>query len=137
MNTRSTRRRSRWLSLITAAVLAPALCAQGVAPAPAAPARKEDSVKLEKYVVTGSLIKRLEGEGALPVVTLTPDELELRGIASAEQMMMELNINSNGLDNLASNADVVAGQQRGNNGDDVRVGREVVEIGRASCRERV
>jgi iron complex outermembrane receptor protein len=73
-------------------------------------------VKLEKYVVTGSLIKRLEGEGALPVVTLTPDELELRGIASAEQMLMELNINSNGLDNLASNADVVAGQQRGNNG---------------------
>jgi iron complex outermembrane recepter protein len=37
-------------------------------------------------------------------------------ISSAEQMLMELNINGNGLDNLASNADVVAGQQRGNNG---------------------
>ena len=116
MHIRPTRRRSRWLSLITATALAPALCAQSVAPAPASPARPGDSVKLEKYVVTGSLIKRLEGEGALPVVTLTPDELELRGIASAEQMLMELNINSNGLDNLASNADVVAGQQRGNNG---------------------
>ncbi len=116
MNTRPSRRRSLWLSLITAAALAPALCAQSAAPAPATPARPGDSVKLEKYVVTGSLIKRLEGEGALPVVTLTPDELELRGIASAEQMLMELNINSNGLDNLASNADVVAGQQRGNNG---------------------
>ena len=29
---------------------------------------------------------------------------------------MDLNINGNGLDNLASNADVVAGAQRGNNG---------------------
>jgi len=29
---------------------------------------------------------------------------------------MQLNINGNGLDNLASNADVVAGQARGNNG---------------------
>jgi iron complex outermembrane receptor protein len=42
--------------------------------------------------------------------------MEQRGIASAEQMLMELNINGNGMDNLASNADVVAGQQRGNNG---------------------
>ncbi|HEY1108900.1 MAG TPA: TonB-dependent receptor plug domain-containing protein, partial [Opitutaceae bacterium] len=47
---------------------------------------------------------------------ITPIELEQRGIVSAEQMIMELNINGNGLDNLASNADVVAGAQRGNNG---------------------
>ena len=72
--------------------------------------------KLEKFVVTGSTIKRIEGEGALPVLTITPLEMEQRGIGSAEQMLMELNINGNGMDNLASNADVVAGQQRGNNG---------------------
>ncbi|MCX6955931.1 MAG: TonB-dependent receptor [Verrucomicrobia bacterium] len=75
-----------------------------------------EAKKLEKFVVTGSMIKRLESEGALPVLTITPQEMELRGIASAEQMIMELNINGNGLDNLASNADVVAGAQRGNNG---------------------
>jgi iron complex outermembrane receptor protein len=51
-----------------------------------------------------------------PLLTITPVEMELRGIGSAEQMLMELNINGNGLDNLASNADVVAGAQRGNNG---------------------
>lgn len=84
------------------------------APAPAP--GSEESVKLEKFVVTGSLIKRLESEGALPVQTITPLELEQRGIVSAEQMLMELNINGNGLDNLASNADVVDGAQRGNNG---------------------
>jgi iron complex outermembrane receptor protein len=76
----------------------------------------DDATKLEKFVVTGSLIKRVEGEGALPMLTITPMEMEQRGIASAEQMIMELNINGNGMDNLASNADVVAGQQRGNNG---------------------
>ncbi|MGH6630022.1 MAG: TonB-dependent receptor plug domain-containing protein, partial [Burkholderiales bacterium] len=47
---------------------------------------------------------------------ITREELEQQGIASAEQMIMALNINGNGLDNLASNADVVAGAQRGNNG---------------------
>ncbi|MEY2878358.1 MAG: hypothetical protein RLZZ15_738 [Verrucomicrobiota bacterium] len=84
-------------------------------PAPADP-KADESVKLEKFVVTGSLIKRLDGEGATPLLTITPIELEQRGIASAEQMIMELNINGNGLDNLASNADIVAGAQRGNNG---------------------
>jgi iron complex outermembrane recepter protein len=43
-------------------------------------------------------------------------ELERQGIASAEQLIMQLNINGNGLDNLASNADVVDGATRGNNG---------------------
>ncbi len=103
--------------LIIAAVSAiPSAMAQS-APAPAnPPAKPEESVKLEKFVVTGSMIKRIEGEGALPVQTITPIEMEQRGIVSAEQLIMELNINGNGLDNLASNADVVAGAQRGNNG---------------------
>ncbi len=114
MNTRNLRFSATLLSLVAAASLIPASLAQSV-PAPATPAT-DPSVKLEKFVVTGSMIKRIEGEGALPVQIITPLELEQRGIASAEQMLMELNINGNGLDNLASNADVVAGQQRGNNG---------------------
>jgi iron complex outermembrane recepter protein len=115
MNTRRLWPSATWLSLVAAAGLIPAAFAQTV-PAPAAPTKPEESVKLEKYVVTGSMIKRIEGEGALPVLTISPIEMEQRGIASAEQLMMELNINGNALDNLASNADVVAGQQRGNNG---------------------
>ncbi len=104
------------LSLLAAAGFAPAAFGQAAPAAPAAPAKTEESLKLEKFVVTGSLIKRLDAEGALPVQIIRPLELEERGIASAEQMLMELNINGNGLDNLASNADVVAGAQRGNNG---------------------
>ena len=106
--------------VLVAASLTPAAFAQtapAAAPAPTDAARKaEEALKLEKFVVTGSMIKRIEGEGALPVATITPLEMEQRGIVSAEQLIMELNINGNGLDNLASNADVVAGQQRGNNG---------------------
>lgn len=118
MNTPNPWKRATWLTLVAAVSLTPAVWAQTAPAAPAANAapKPEESVKLEKFVVTGSMIKRIEGEGALPVLTLTPFELEQRGIASAEQMLMELNINGNALDNLASNADIVAGQQRGNNG---------------------
>ena len=112
MNTRLPSTRAAILALLAALSL-PSFASAQVAPA--AP-KAEESVKLEKFVVTGSLIKRLDGETALPVQMITPTEMEQRGIGSVEQMIMELNINSNGLDNLASNADVVAGAQRGNNG---------------------
>jgi iron complex outermembrane recepter protein len=70
----------------------------------------------QRVTITGSSIKRIASEGALPVQTFTRAELERQGIVSAEQLIMSLNINGNGLDNLASNADVVSGQSRGNNG---------------------
>lgn len=116
MNTRIPWKSSARFSILALASVTTAVLAQQVAPPASTAPKAEESVKLEKFVVTGSLIKRLESEGALPVQIILPLELEQRGIASAEQMLMELNINGNGLDNLASNADVVAGQQRGNNG---------------------
>jgi iron complex outermembrane recepter protein len=70
----------------------------------------------QRIVITGSSIKRIASEGALPVQVIKRDELERQGIASVEQLVSQLNINGNGLDNLASNADVVDGAQRGNNG---------------------
>ena len=73
-------------------------------------------VKVERVEITGSSIKRIQDEGALPLQVITRDEIERAGIVSAEQLIMSLNINGNGMDNLASNADVVAGSSRGNNG---------------------
>jgi iron complex outermembrane receptor protein len=70
----------------------------------------------QRVVITGSSIKRIATEGALPLQTITRVELDRQGILSAEQLISTLNINGNGLDNLASNADVVSGQARGNNG---------------------
>ena len=70
----------------------------------------------QRITITGSSIKRIQAEGALPIQTITRQEIERQGITSAEQLISSLNINGNGLDNLASNADVVTGQSRGNNG---------------------
>jgi len=70
----------------------------------------------QRITITGSSIKRIQAEGALPVQTITRAELDRTGIQSAEQLISSLSANGNGLDNLASNADVVSGQARGNNG---------------------
>ena len=70
----------------------------------------------QRITITGSSIKRLASEGALPVLVISRAELVRQGISSTEQLIMQLNINGNGLDNLASNADVVDGATRGNNG---------------------
>ena len=80
-----------------------------------APAPDRDQ-RLEKIVVTGSSIKRIATEGALPMITIRRADLERAGINSAEQLILNLNTNGTGLDNLASNADVVDGAARGNNG---------------------
>jgi len=69
-----------------------------------------------KVIVTGSRIKRTDAEGSLPITTFTLEDLTKQGITSAEQMMLQLNINSNGSLNLASNAGIVGGTERGNNG---------------------
>ena len=70
----------------------------------------------QRVQITGSSIKRIASEGALPVQVISRAELERQGIASTEQLIMDLNINGNGLDNLAGQADVIDGAARGNNG---------------------
>lgn len=72
--------------------------------------------KLQRIEITGSSIKRIQDAGALPVQVITREDIERAGISTAEQLIASLNINGNGMDNLASNADVVAGSSRGNNG---------------------
>lgn len=71
---------------------------------------------MERVQITGSSIKRIQSEGALPLEIITREQLDRDGIVTAEQLISTLNINANGSDNLASNADVVSGAQRGNNG---------------------
>lgn len=115
MNARYLRNRSIWFAIIAAVSVIPAALAQTTAAASADP-KTDEPVKLEKYVVTGSMIKRIADEGALPLSVFTKLDMEQEGIVSAEQLIMNLNINGNGLDNLASNSDIVFGAARGNNG---------------------
>lgn len=71
---------------------------------------------MQRVEITGSSIKRIAREGALPVEIISRKQLEDQGIVTAEQLIATLNVNGNGSDNLASNADVTSGAQRGNNG---------------------
>ncbi|MEW6761278.1 MAG: TonB-dependent receptor [Pseudomonadota bacterium] len=72
--------------------------------------------RIQRVEITGSSIKRIAKEGALPVEIISRKQLEDQGIVTAEQLIATLNVNGNGSDNLASNADVTSGAQRGNNG---------------------
>jgi iron complex outermembrane recepter protein len=74
------------------------------------------SEKVEKIEITGSRIKRINIEGSLPVTIISRAEIDAQGISSAEQLLSQLNIASNGADNLSSNAGIVSGEARGNNG---------------------
>lgn len=58
--------------------------------------------KLEKVEVTGSSIKRVQDEGALPIQVITSQDLVKLGITSAEQLVATISANGNGIDNMTS-----------------------------------
>ena len=67
-------------------------------------AQSTDTVqKVERVEITGSSIKRIQDEGALPVQTIRAADLTKLGITSVEQLIAQLSANGNGQDNLASN----------------------------------
>lgn len=70
----------------------------------------------EAIIVTGSRIRRNVQDSPLPLQIFAVEDLRREQINSPEQFIALLTSNGNGLDNLASNADVVSGQARGNNG---------------------
>ncbi len=77
------------------------------------PASKADDGEI---LVTGSRIKRDPNNSSLPLQIISNAEIERNAIASPEQLISLLTTNGSGADNLASNADVTTGAQRGTNG---------------------
>ena len=67
-------------------------------------------------LVTGSRIRQDPNNSALPLTIITNQEVQRNSISSPEQLLMYLPSNASGSDNLASNADIVTGAQRGTNG---------------------
>jgi iron complex outermembrane receptor protein len=53
-----------------------------------------EPAKLERVEITGSSIKRLEGQGALPVQVLTRDEIQKTGATSVEQLLQTVSANT-------------------------------------------
>ncbi len=64
------------------------------------PALAQQTQRIE---ITGSSIKRVQAEGALPVQVIRAADIEKQGISNAEQLVSILASNGNGVDNLVSN----------------------------------
>jgi iron complex outermembrane receptor protein len=76
---------------------------------------QQDVQKGERIEITGSSIKRIQDEGALPVQTITRQDIERRGFVSAEQLLMSISANGTGADNLSSNVGIQLGTTDRNN----------------------
>jgi len=61
---------------------------------------------MQRVEITGSSIKRLATEGALPVQTITMDQLDKQGVTNAEQLMRLISANGTGADNMTSGNNV-------------------------------
>jgi iron complex outermembrane receptor protein len=61
---------------------------------------------MQRVEITGSSIKRISVEGALPVQTITLDQLDKQGITNAEQLMTLISANGTGADNMTSGNNV-------------------------------
>ncbi len=69
-------------------------------------AQSETGAKLERVEVTGSSIKRLADEGALPLEVLTADEVRQKGLTSAEDVLRSLSANAANANNAVSSNSV-------------------------------
>ena len=61
---------------------------------------------MQRVEVTGSSIKRVAKEGALPVQVISFDQIEKQGITTAEQLVRTLSANGTGADNMTSGNNV-------------------------------
>ncbi|MBS0199514.1 MAG: TonB-dependent receptor [Proteobacteria bacterium] len=107
------------IALAAALVAMPAMAQQVDQTAATQSDKKTDKKELGSVTVTGSRIKRTDVEAALPVTIVTKAQIEAQGITSAEQLLQQLNVATNGSDSLASNNSISPPGQadgRGNNG---------------------
>ena len=99
--------------VISLICIATPAAAQQASPAPTAEAQK-----VQKVEVTGSSIKRVQDEGALPIQVITREDIDRAGITSAEQLLASITSNGTGADNLSSNTGIqFSNTYRNNNGN--------------------
>ena len=101
------------------AVAAALVSIHAAAQAPAAaPASAAPAVKAEKIEVTGSSIKRIEGESALPVQVITREDIDKSGSTTAAELLTKISASAAALTDGASFSDIAG--QRGFNGANLR-----------------
>lgn len=69
-------------------------------------AESNGAAPMARVEVTGSSIKRIAKEGALPVQVITFDQMEKKGITNAEQLLQQISSNGTGADNQVSGNNV-------------------------------
>src|SRR5512137_420860 len=84
--------RAKKISLAVSAALSSGL----IGMAPNALAQATGAQALERVEVTGSLLRRIEGETSLPTTTLSTDEIVKAGATNAEQAMNLVTQNQGG-----------------------------------------
>ena len=81
-----------------------------VGPAMAQEAQPQQSQQsqqaMQRVEITGSSIKRIAKEGALPIQVITFEQIEKQGITTAEQLMRTISSNGTGADNMTSGNNV-------------------------------
>lgn len=90
------------------------LAAHGVQAQPAT-----DNAKLERVEITGSSIKRIDGETALPVQVIKREDIDKSGVTTAAEILKNISANTAPLSDGASITDGTSGQ-RGFNGANLR-----------------
>jgi len=90
------------------------LCLAGTS----AQAQSDAAAKLEKVEITGSAIKRIESETALPVQIISRETIDKAGVTTAAELMAKISANVGGLTDGASIN--VGGDQRGFNAANLR-----------------
>jgi len=83
---------------------------------PAVAQEQASASNVQRVEITGSSIKRIAREGALPVQTITSEEIQKAGITSAEQLVSQIASNGNGAYNLSSQQGFVTSFERTSNG---------------------
>ena len=109
-------------ALVAVGLLASAAAqAQAVAPTPATPATPAApaSAQLERVLITGSSIKRIDAETALPVQVIRREDIDKSGVTTAAELLTKISANAAGLTDGASITDNNSGQ-RGFNAANLR-----------------
>jgi len=77
------------------------------------------SQTMQRVEITGSSIKRIEGEAALPVEIIKREDIDKSGVTTAAELLQKISSNVGGLTDGTSVSDVMGGQ-RGFNGANLR-----------------
>ncbi|WP_338761342.1 TonB-dependent receptor [Massilia sp. METH4] len=95
-----------------------ALSTMGAAGWLATPATAQDTQPIQRVEITGSSIKRLAAETALPVQTITRADIEKSSVTTAAELLSKVSANTAALTDGASFSDIAG--QRGFNGANLR-----------------